>query len=748
MPNNPYSSFDFNDWLKRDDVDTLSQDEGFDFDEWLRKAEEENRKREEEQERLAQDKAELEKQRKEDLVTATQIDESALTYDEVKDTIITQESAGDSTAINDRNSNGSRDYGLTQISERWVNKGLTPSGLPSFQVNAKTGESDHVYAKVQEYMAEKVPNWNMMSDEFRREALFDEENNTEIGRIIYDNRGGDQWSSWDKILDSLGTKKRIENTGDMANQALAGNAPSLDDISLSFTGASLPGDIDPDRSPILQRNRDRKKRLEEAERPKTFWDKLNEIKDRPSELAPFLSTQNEIIELAEISSHIETIQKADEGGYEPPQESVFKVLEWQTQNDAETSKAYKIADTIATSVPFALELGITWGAFPVAKKTTLAGIKGALKWSLGTKGRQLIAKYASKGGMLKKTGDLALHSAAAIGASGVQTVAIEGVGEGLRAITGAEGGGRIRAATMRYMMDRAGIQEDEKGDLEAVLFEEGDEFWDAFSKGSAQVFIENLSERSGMLLSKIPVGRAGELMRKGVLEKFLKLNPGSKVADFRSLLKKAGWNGVVGEIMEERVGDIGRSLTYNVTGIGDETWRLPGADELGQYVNDIATIEFPSFMFTGGAIGGVTAALSRDKSDLTRPTNALKFLNKSNYKLKVVKNDKSGKFDVQAIIGGKIKMVSSFDTKKEARAHLSEYAVSEAAQLKEFYKQQIEAAADIVAPETAGERQAFPEESKQGQAYISKVAKMTPEQLEKEQTKISTLLTQAEEKEA
>ena len=59
MPTNPYSSFDFNSWLARDDVDTIDEDGGFDFDEWMRQAEEEQRKREEEEERLAQEKAEL-----------------------------------------------------------------------------------------------------------------------------------------------------------------------------------------------------------------------------------------------------------------------------------------------------------------------------------------------------------------------------------------------------------------------------------------------------------------------------------------------------------------------------------------------------------------------------------------------------------------------------------------------------------------------------------------------------------------
>ena len=100
MPNNPYSSFDFNDWLVKDDVDTLDQDGGFDFDEWLQKAKEAQFKQEEEQERLAQEKAELEKQRKENLAKATQVDEEELNFDTIADYLIQAESEGDTSAVN------------------------------------------------------------------------------------------------------------------------------------------------------------------------------------------------------------------------------------------------------------------------------------------------------------------------------------------------------------------------------------------------------------------------------------------------------------------------------------------------------------------------------------------------------------------------------------------------------------------------------------------------------------------------
>ena len=199
MAKNPYSSFDIDAWYEESQAPSTVTDSGFDIDEWMRRASEDELERKKEEERLAQEKAEQEKQRKEALVTASKVNEDELAYDDVLDSLIQAESGGDANVVNDRNKNGTSDFGLTQINERWVNKGLTTSGLPSFQVN-KNGDIDTVYSQVQEHMSSKVPNWNRMSDEFRREALLDEDNNIEVGRIIYENRGLGQWATEDKIL--------------------------------------------------------------------------------------------------------------------------------------------------------------------------------------------------------------------------------------------------------------------------------------------------------------------------------------------------------------------------------------------------------------------------------------------------------------------------------------------------------------------------------------------------------------------
>ena len=182
MPRNPYSSFDIEEWYQSSQQ-TATTDEGlFDIDEWMRQAEEAQRKQEEEQERLAQEKAELEKQRKENLVTATQVNEEELDFNTIAEYLIQAESAGDQNAVN-INDNGTGDYGNLQINERWVNKGLSSSGRPSYAVNPTTGDLDTVYTKVQEYMSGQVPNWNMMSDEFRRESLFNPGFSLGIGEI-------------------------------------------------------------------------------------------------------------------------------------------------------------------------------------------------------------------------------------------------------------------------------------------------------------------------------------------------------------------------------------------------------------------------------------------------------------------------------------------------------------------------------------------------------------------------------------
>ena len=67
----------------------------------------------------------------------------------------------------------------------------------------------------------------------------------------------------------------------------------------------------------------------------------------------------------------------------------------------------------------------------------------------------------------------------------------------------------------------------------------------------------------------VEVAEPSEDRLEANFKKFLELNPGKNVKDFRKLQERVGWNGMLGEMAEERLGEIARGVAYEV-GIEDE----------------------------------------------------------------------------------------------------------------------------------------------------------------------------------
>ena len=215
------------------DPDILDKEDDM-FAKLLRELEQQQIELEEQEEerQVEQDK------KKKEAEEAAYIDEENLSFDTVIDSIIQAENElKDPNAVGSINEkDGSKDYGLLQINERWVNKGLTSKGFPSFETNTDSasqffGQPDMVYREVQDYISSQVPNYNMMSDEFRRNVLLNPDINREVGRIIYENRGLDQWSTADKVRDNLQIKQTSANVDKLAQKAFNGDMPTLDDIA-------------------------------------------------------------------------------------------------------------------------------------------------------------------------------------------------------------------------------------------------------------------------------------------------------------------------------------------------------------------------------------------------------------------------------------------------------------------------------------------------------------------------------------
>lgn len=134
----------------------------------------------------------------------------------------------------------------------------------------------------------------------------------------------------------------------------------------------------------------------------------------------------------------------------------------------------------------------------------------------------------------------------------------------------------------------------------------------SMAKAFGDVYIENLSEITGPTIGKV----GGKVLSKVVPKKFMnammyayqKLHPNKKVTD---LFSKAGWNGFLEEMGEERVGDIMRAVT-GVSDFGAKNPEsmmdrmvssIPGADEM---LVEAAVLAIP-----GAANFGVGEAVNR-----------------------------------------------------------------------------------------------------------------------------------------
>ena len=120
------------------DPDTLEQEDDM-FAKLLRELEEQQIELQKQEKERQEKLAEIKKQDKENAYAGEDF-----TFEEVRDTIIHEENANrDPNAVFDKNTNGSNDLGLMQVNDRWIIKGLTTKGFPSFELN--TDKSSEYY---------------------------------------------------------------------------------------------------------------------------------------------------------------------------------------------------------------------------------------------------------------------------------------------------------------------------------------------------------------------------------------------------------------------------------------------------------------------------------------------------------------------------------------------------------------------------------------------------------------------------
>lgn len=208
------------------------------------------------------------------------------------------------------------------------------------------------------------------------------------------------------------------------------------------------------------------------------------------------------------------------------QDFVERDAEAQTRG---TTRLYDIANVVAQLPGFAVEFATTGGAFAATKKTI----------------EEAILKVATN-----RAARIAAKTAGYAAGAAVQTAAMpQRVAQGVTT---------RQAPTVN--------------DVAAQLEDWDDDFLPALAKAVPDQYVEVFSERTGAVLAgpmaklaKLPIAQKATALKTAVMQRWLNLHPSETIATFLEKVKsEAAWNGILGEMFEERVGEAARAALPDI----------------------------------------------------------------------------------------------------------------------------------------------------------------------------------------
>jgi len=141
------------------------------------------------------------------------------------------------------------------------------------------------------------------------------------------------------------------------------------------------------------------------------------------------------------------------------------------------------------------------------------------------------------------------------------------------------------------------------------LAEDGQDVGEAIVNSFTSNLVKVASERTGDFFSLLGKPIKNSMIKGALLKSTKKVNPKISTNKIADLFHNAGWNGIVNEYLEERVGDVMNGALEKV-GLGDQPFKMP---TLQQSVEELA-----SFALMGGVIKALeTADKKRIKLGLT-----------------------------------------------------------------------------------------------------------------------------------
>lgn len=284
------------------------------------------------------------------------------------------------------------------------------------------------------------------------------------------------------------------------------------------------------------------------------WDKIRELGDHPAQLIPFISSAPEINKLLKVSvaaERLENLEKQNAGtmkfgeGGLPTEEDRLVLREFLAESQRDSTFLYKVSDVVSALPAFIGEFALTGGVYSAAKKGALKGIEHLAE----KEGIKRIEKFVV-GRVAKK--ELASRAVAGIARLTKNTAAgmIGAIPQSI--VTGTT---RIPAGVMYREM-------------------KGDDFGSALGNAIADQYIEVATERAGGLLDHIPLPKRLSAIRDALTARWMTKAPGRSMEQLKKIVERTGWNGVLGEMFEERVGDVAHYA------IGQQDSPFPSVEQL------------------------------------------------------------------------------------------------------------------------------------------------------------------------
>lgn len=285
----------------------------------------------------------------------------------------------------------------------------------------------------------------------------------------------------------------------------------------------------------------------------TAKDVIDKYSSRPDKLIPFLAGAEDFKEIIKLRGAI----KRAETDETTPQDDLLLYKYAQEQGKDSTFGA-KVTNVLLSLPSFAGEFILTGGIYSAGKKAAEEAIIKVLQ------------KYSTKE-IKAKLGIKILSSVA--GATAQAPIA------GLT---------RIPTGTVQRMLPDYQFTPNDLGKMEFEVTKQGDTLTNALAKSFGDQWVEVVSEHSGGLFTSIGKGARDGLVKLGIMKAFFKANPKATGSAFNEWARRAGWNGILNEIGEERLGEAGRAI------IGLEEYKLPTPEQLA--------VELVSFSIPGVAI--------------------------------------------------------------------------------------------------------------------------------------------------